>query len=638
MAPLQLSLERKITFGFSAAILVLLLVSVSAWRNARQLRESHQLVDHTHAVLNHLEQALIDVLTMQTSVRGFVLTGSEEILQLYRQSRLRFTAQIRALRELTADNPARGPHLDEVETLTARATAIMEARIAARQSVGLPSPADVPAFLNGQQAVEALRRSVQAIEDDERRLLRVRFTAAEAAARANLAIVIVTGALALVLVTFAIVRVRLDFRRRQQAEAELRQANAQLEARVLERTAQLETINRELSTEIAERRSAETALARNERRFRALIEHSSDSVSLIDATNNILYLSPSVATVEGYTAEELGGRNGLENTHPDDLPFIHQTVQQLLANPGKPIPVLWRRRHKLGHWLWLEGVATNLLDDPAVGAIVTNYRDVTARRRAEEEIRLLNSDLEKRVRERTLQLEATNRELEAFSYSISHDLRAPLRHIDGFAKLLSQHAAATLDAKGQRFLTTISDAARQMGRLIDDLLAFSRTGRAPLNAQEIDHDALVARVIKEGQFDRVPKPIAWKISPLPRVHADAAMLRQVWFNLIDNAVKYSSKSPAPEIEIGAKESPGSVEAGPAWTFFIRDNGVGFDPTYVDKLFGVFQRLHGPAEFEGTGIGLANVRRIVTRHGGQTWAEGRVNGGATFYFSLPLPAA
>ena len=209
--------------------------------------------------------------------------------------------------------------------------------------------------------------------------------------------------------------------------------------------------------------------------------------------------------------------------------------------------------------------------------------------------------------------------------------RAPLRHIDGFAGLLAKHADAKLDEKGRRFRATISGAARQMGRLIDDLLAFSRAGRTDLNIAWVDQDSLVERVVREGHLDRSGRTICWRIAPLARVRADAAMLRQVWSNLIENAVKYSAKRPSPEVEVGERLDA----AGHEHVFFVRDNGVGFNMSYVDKLFGVFQRLHTAAEFEGTGIGLANVRRIVARHGGRTWAEGVVNEGATFYFSLPI---
>jgi PAS domain S-box-containing protein len=228
------------------------------------------------------------------------------------------------------------------------------------------------------------------------------------------------------------------------------------------------------------------------------------------------------------------------------------------------------------------------------------------------------------------QLQATNAELESFSYSVSHDLRAPLRHIDGFAELLRKHAESVMDEKGRRYINTISDSAKRMGQLIDELLVFSRMGRAELHVVELDLDALVAEVIRENGFKK-NTAIDWNIASLPRVHADPVLLRQVWFNLIDNAVKYSGKSKSPRIEIGHRPDPATGEQ----EFFVRDNGAGFDMQYAGKLFGVFQRLHSMAEFEGTGIGLANVRRIVQRHGGRTWAEGHVGEGAVFYFSLPV---
>lgn len=229
------------------------------------------------------------------------------------------------------------------------------------------------------------------------------------------------------------------------------------------------------------------------------------------------------------------------------------------------------------------------------------------------------------------QLRAVNQEMEAFSYTVSHDLRAPLRHIDGFVGLLQKHASASLDAKSQRYVTVIAEAARQMGRLIDDLLGFSRNSRSHLSLVAVDQSAVVTAVVQEIQL-RKPSAasVDWKIGPLPRVYADLPLLRQVWVNLVDNAVKYSGKNPQPRIEIGTTSDP-TVEHPVA---FIRDNGVGFDMRHVEKLFGVFQRLHGPSEFEGTGIGLANVSRIIGRHGGRVWAEAKPNEGAAFYFFLP----
>ena len=247
-----------------------------------------------------------------------------------------------------------------------------------------------------------------------------------------------------------------------------------------------------------------------------------------------------------------------------------------------------------------------------------------------DQVQSLNIELEQRVVERTAQLEAANKELEAFSYSVSHDLRAPLRHVDGFAGMLAKHAEGTLDDKGRRYIATISESARRMGRLIDDLLSFSRVGRAALSAFMLDQHALVAGVIRDGRYNLSGRAIEWRISDLPSAIGDPAMLRQVWSNLIENAVKYSGKTEHPRVEIGGSTDAATKEH----IYHVRDNGVGFNMEYVEKLFGVFQRLHTPAEFDGTGIGLANVRRIIVRHGGRTWAEGAVGAGATFYFSLP----
>ncbi len=254
--------------------------------------------------------------------------------------------------------------------------------------------------------------------------------------------------------------------------------------------------------------------------------------------------------------------------------------------------------------------------------------EVAERTRAETEVRRLNAELEERVRQRTAQLVLMNEELEAFSYSVSHDLRAPLRHIGGFVELLNNRARQSLDADACRHLDTIAEAARQMGLLIDDLLDFSRLGRTELRRQTVDLDALVRAAVQDLEMEIRQRQIEWQIEPLPAVQADPVLMRQVFANLLGNAVKYTRTRAVARIAVGAQKAASEI------VFFVRDNGVGFDMTYAPKLFGVFQRLHGADEFEGTGIGLANVRRIVTRHGGRTWAEGRPDAGATFYFAFP----
>ena len=227
------------------------------------------------------------------------------------------------------------------------------------------------------------------------------------------------------------------------------------------------------------------------------------------------------------------------------------------------------------------------------------------------------------------QLERVNKELEAFSYSVSHDLRAPLRHITGFVNLLGEHAAGGLDEKSKHYMQVISDSAQKMGALIDDLLAFSRFGRADMHSTRVALRPLLDEAIRDLAGEADGREISWEIGPLPEVVGDPAMLRQVWSNLVANALKFSRPRKPARIEIGGEVTgPGEVRC------WIRDNGVGFDMKYADKLFGVFQRLHASDVFEGTGIGLANVQRIVARHGGRAWAEGKVDEGAVFWFSLP----
>jgi len=247
---------------------------------------------------------------------------------------------------------------------------------------------------------------------------------------------------------------------------------------------------------------------------------------------------------------------------------------------------------------------------------------------SEEELQRLLAQAEKRCRERTAELDAAIRELDAFSYSVSHDLRAPLRHIDGFVEMLQQRLGQSLDATSREYLGIITTATKQMGTLIDALLSFSRTSRAPILNSQVALEKLVQSVLRDLRFETEGRQIEWVIESLPTVEGDPTLLRQVVFNLISNALKFTRKCDKTRIEIAASDQ------GSDWLIQIRDNGVGFDMQYASKLFGVFQRLHPATDFEGIGIGLANVRRIVQRHGGRTWAEGAPGAGATFYFSLP----
>ena len=380
------------------------------------------------------------------------------------------------------------------------------------------------------------------------------------------------------------------------------------------------------------RRQAEEALRASEERFRLLLEGVKDfAVCMLDSEGRVLTWNTAAQAIEGYESDQMVGRHFSSAFSKEDRE--HGKPEKFLAaaaQTGRVEDEVWLVRRD-GSGYWADVVITALRNpDGQISGFSKVIRDITERKRAEEEIRKLNAELEERVFQRTVELEAANKELEAFSYSVSHDLRAPLRHIDGFADILWRSAADQLNPDNQRLLKVVSDSAKQMGCLIDDLLTFSKTGRSELRFVELDMNDVVHGTISELQAEIGQRKVKWTVARLPRVNGDPVTLRQVLVNLLCNALKYSKKRAESKIEVGCKDCERET------TFFVRDNGVGFDPRYVDKLFGVFQRLHSPSQFEGTGIGLAIVRRIISRHGGKTWAEGKPDQGATFYFSLPKP--
>jgi PAS domain S-box-containing protein len=384
---------------------------------------------------------------------------------------------------------------------------------------------------------------------------------------------------------------------RRRVETELYQARDDLEIQVAERTQQASLLN---------------------------LTH--DTIFVRDMSDVITYWNRGAQELYGWTAEEAVGKRS-PNLFHTVFPAPIEDIRAELLRSGRWDGELEKTRADGTQVAVASRWSLRRDEKGRPVAILETNNDITGRRRREQEIRTLNEELGKR----TMELEAINKELEAFAYSISHDLRAPLRHMAGFTELLKKSAASVLNEKSQRYVTMILESAQRMGNLIDDLLAFSRIGRAETHKSAVNLEQLVQEALSEVGQDANDRRINWKIGGLPSWYGDRSMLRLVLVNLMSNAVKFTRTRSQSEIEIGCAEQDQHQII-----VFVRDNGVGFDMKYVNKLFGVFQRLHPHEAFEGTGIGLATVQRIVHRHGGRVWAEGLVDKGATFYFSLSKP--
>lgn len=350
------------------------------------------------------------------------------------------------------------------------------------------------------------------------------------------------------------------------------------------------------------------------------LDISGSAIVSINADQEIVFFDDRAERMFGWSKAEALNRP-IDTILPERFRASHRLHVEKFARSGE-------RARRMGERSEVFGLRRDGSEFPAEAAISRSEQsgapiftavvhDITERKRAQEEVL------------RRERLAAANEELESFSYSVSHDLRAPLRHVDGFIQLLEKRAAGSLDEKSRHYLTTISESATRMGRLIDDLLSFSRMARTELNRQPTPLGEVVNEVLSELSPETEGRRIEWKVDPLPTVDCDRQMLKLVFQNLLGNAVKFTRHREEARIEVGVENGGGAD-----LTFLVRDNGAGFDMGYKEKLFGVFQRLHSQDEFEGTGIGLANVRRIVRRHGGEAWAEGEVGKGASFHFTLP----
>jgi PAS domain S-box-containing protein len=392
-----------------------------------------------------------------------------------------------------------------------------------------------------------------------------------------------------------------------------------------------------LVRDITGRKLVENELRQNEERFRVIVEGAPDPI-FIQTEMKFAYLNPAACRLFGVkSTEEVVGTRVMDRFHPDYYDKIKKRIY-LLNDKHKSVhdllELIFIRMD--GSEVWVETTGEPITYEGKLGGMVF-VRDISGRKQAEIELRKLKDSLQleverktKELQERVAELELSNRELDAFSYSVSHDLRSPLRAINGFSKFLMEDYFDKLDDEGKRFLTIIQQNAVKMDNLISDMLDLSRISRVEMKLTTVNLGVTAKKIFQEIATQKEQKYFDLQIEKIPDTFCDLSLIRQVWQNLISNALKYSSKSEIKRIRISAEESETEI------IYAIKDSGAGFDPKYSNKLFGVFQRLHSDEEFEGTGVGLAIVQRIVNRHGGKVWAESEPCKGATFYFSLPKP--
>lgn len=382
--------------------------------------------------------------------------------------------------------------------------------------------------------------------------------------------------------------------------------------------------------DVSERIISERVLRESEEKFKAIANYGASWEAWFNKKGRLIWMNTYAEQLTGYTVDEyLNTPKFLPMlVHKEDLGRVQQIFMGALKDEtGENVE--FRTLRKDGSWFWISVSWRPIYDSNGNSlGFRTSARDITERKQAELEIKKLNEELEQRVTERTAQLEAAFRDLETFSYTASHDLRTPLRALNGFASILLEDYAPALDSEGRRLLKVIIDNANKMGVLIDDLLSFSRNGRQEINFSVIRMHKLANTIFTE--LATGAGNVHFNIQPIPDAYGDPAMIRQVWVNLISNALKFTASVPERMIEIGSYSQDHET------VYFVKDNGVGFDDKNAQHLFGVFKRLHNSRDFEGTGIGLAFVKQIVTRHNGHVWADARPGQGAIFYFSLPVP--
>ena len=574
-----------LSVGVGAALAVLVAIAVASFNSIRDAGESSRRIQHSLRFLAGVEMLHSQLKDAESGQRGYVITGDRAFLEPYDSATRALPRILTDLRRMTSDDPPQAKRVAALGELIDRRYVLLRQAIGRRARGHLPEVVAQAVGGPGKAIMDEARRVVADIKADEQARLEEWTERWKTTSRYTVLITAAGSAAAMtfLLIALAVMRRQLDAREAAQAKAE--------------------AYGREIED---------------------LYERAPCAYHSLDAQGRIVRANATELAWLGYSRDELIGSSFASLLTATGRQQFAERYEGFTRDGGTVHDVEFELRRKDGSLLPVSLSASAVHD--AAGRFVVSRStmfDITARRQAEARAKTLYTELERR----NVQLASVNQELEGFSYSVSHDLRVPLRAIDGYTRMLEEDIDHKLDAEDRRKIAVVRESARRMAQLIDDLLSFSRLGRKPLEMSLVDMQELVQGAYAQLEHGSEQPLPALRMDEMPAAWADRALLAQVWLNLLSNAVKFTAKCEEPKIEVGGcKTVDGCL-------YWVRDNGAGFDMLYVDKLFGVFQRLHGQQEFPGTGVGLAIVKRAITRHAGRVRAEGAVGEGAAFYFSL-----
>jgi PAS domain S-box-containing protein len=608
-------IERKIQVVFVSGLLALGVLGAVSYVGIEQLLAQSAWAEHSRQVIDTVRGMLGSIEDAEAARRGFEISGNQGFIEPFQRATREAGQALRALRALTADNADQQRRIDALEPLLAERVKTLSDLIEARRAQAGARPA---IGTDNPGVEDSLRASARKFEDAEQALLRQRESLARQRGQLAVAVVISGGVLAAAMLIAAVVVIGRAFARGRRSESELRADHARLEESMRQWTEQLARVN--------------SSLLENEERLASMIGSAMDAVITVDEGQRVTLFNSAAETMFGFQSAEVVGQP-LERLIPARFRPAHSEHIHAFSRTR----VTPRRMGQLGR---IYGMRRDGSEFPIEAAISQTdvaghklytviLRDITERLRAEEEILRLNSKLEQRVEERTAELRAANQELESFSYTVAHDLRAPLRAMEGFSQALMEDYGERIDGEARVYLNQIVRGSEHLAELIDGLLQLSRSVRGELRRDRIDLSWLAEEILSELAGGEPSRKVSWQVQSGLTVRADARMIEMAMRNLLGNAWKYTQHSPHASIRVFASDDRGQR------VFHVADNGTGFDMAHGEKLFQPFQRLHRQDEFPGVGIGLATVQRIVHRHGGYIHATSAPGQGAEFFFSIPF---